>query len=130
MLFLSGKPLPHGRGSHRSCKRDGATAENCFLATKVAFVNQFYEVAQVLDVDFLELRRLWLLDPRIGPSHSSVTPERGFRGRCLPKDISAIVALMRLEGGAPLLQAVMDYNVAICRTKDQERLAASRASAR
>ena len=32
--------------------------ENAFLATKVAFVNQFFDIAEVLGVDFTELRRL------------------------------------------------------------------------
>jgi UDPglucose 6-dehydrogenase len=96
--------------------------ENCFLATKVAFVNQFYDIAEALDVDFCELRELWLADPRVGSSHSSVTEERGFRGRCLPKDVSALVAAMRLIGGAPLMEAVLEYNQRLCRAAD-ERLA-------
>jgi UDPglucose 6-dehydrogenase len=98
--------------------------ENCFLATKVAFVNQFYDIAAAFDVDFSELKELWLLDPRIGTSHASVTRERGFRGQCLPKDISALVAAMRLRGGAPLLEAVLRYNSDLCRNSDQHRPAA------
>lgn len=84
--------------------------ENCFLATKVAFANQFYDIARVLGVDFAVLRRLWLLDPRVGQSHSEVLPQRGFGGRCLPKDLRAIIAAMRDKGGAPILQAVSNYN--------------------
>jgi UDP-glucose 6-dehydrogenase len=101
--------------------------ENCFLATKVAFVNQFYDIAAKLGVDFAELRQLWLADPRIGPSHSSVTEERGFRGRCLPKDVSALVAEMKELGGAPLLEAVLEYNRRVCRASDKRRLASARA---
>jgi UDPglucose 6-dehydrogenase len=84
--------------------------ENSFLAAKVAFVNQFYDIAQALGVDFEELRRLWLLDSRVGESHTRVTAERGFAGRCLPKDLHAIIAVMRDRGGAPLLEAVSQYN--------------------
>jgi UDPglucose 6-dehydrogenase len=94
--------------------------ENCFLAAKVAFVNQFYDIAQSLDVDFEEVRDLWLVDPRVGQSHSAVTRERGFRGRCLPKDVAAITALMRKCGGAPLLEAIMAYNNLICQTADRQ----------
>jgi UDP-glucose 6-dehydrogenase len=32
--------------------------ENCFLAAKVSFVNQFHDIARALDVDFAELREL------------------------------------------------------------------------
>ena len=88
--------------------------ENCFLATKVAFVNQFYEIASALNVEFAEVRDLWLADPRIGASHTVVTEARGFRGRCLPKDVSALVAAMKPLGGAPLLEAVLEYNARLC----------------
>lgn len=84
--------------------------ENCFLATKVAFVNTFFDVAHAYGVDFDELRELWLLDPRIGTSHSSVTAERGFGGRCLPKDLTALIADMQPSGGVSLLEAVVTYN--------------------
>lgn len=84
--------------------------ENCFLATKVAFTNQFFDLARALDIDFNELRELWLQDGRIGRSHTLVTAERGFGGRCLPKDLAAVVALARRLGGAPLLEAVQRYN--------------------
>ncbi len=95
--------------------------ENCFLATKVAFVNQFYDIAQAFDVDFEQLRNLWLMDPRIGESHTMVTGERGFRGRCLPKDIAAIIDAMKAHGGAPLLEAVLAYNRQVCEKADSSR---------
>lgn len=95
--------------------------ENCFLATKVAFVNQFCDIAGAFGVDFAELRGLWLADPRVGLSHSSVTEERGFRGRCLPKDVSALAGAMRLRGGAPLLEAVLEYNARLCQNADRRR---------
>jgi UDP-glucose 6-dehydrogenase len=84
--------------------------ENCFLATKVAFVNQFYDIAMELGIDFEELRELWLADPRVGYSHTVVTRERGFGGRCLPKDLSVLISAMKPMGGAPLLEAVWAYN--------------------
>jgi UDPglucose 6-dehydrogenase len=94
--------------------------ENCFLATKIAFVNQFFDIAEAMDVNFEELRELWIADPRIGESHTRVTAERGFRGRCLPKDVGALIAAMRVLGGAPLLEAVSDYNARLCASADAE----------
>jgi len=96
--------------------------ENSFLAAKVAFVNQFYDVAQALGVDWEELRDLWLADSRIGHSHTQVTAERGFRGRCLPKDVAAIVAAMQPLGGAPLLEQILAYNRDVCKRADQAEL--------
>lgn len=90
--------------------------ENAFLATKVAFCNEFYDIAEATSVDYNELRELWLLDPRMGRSHTFVYPDdRGFGGKCLPKDMRAIVAsAAELLGGPPiLLQSVVDSNAAI-----------------
>jgi nucleotide sugar dehydrogenase len=68
-------------------------ADNTFLALKVAFFNELYDLARALSVDFEELRSLLLFDSRIGMSHSLVFPAaRGFSGECLPKDVSALLA--------------------------------------
>ena len=99
----------------RYARTDSTTAElckymeNCYLATKVAYVNQFAAIAQHFDVQYDELRSLWLLDKRIGESHT-VVKDTGFGGRCLPKDLRAIIATMKPYGGAPLLEAVLEYN--------------------
>jgi UDPglucose 6-dehydrogenase len=98
------------------CKTDTNTAElckymeNCFLATKVAFSNQFYDIANYFGVDFEKLKALWLLDPRVAASHTSVSPERGFGGRCLPKDLRAIIAATKPLGGSPFLESLLAYN--------------------
>lgn len=86
--------------------------ENAFLAAKVTFCNEFYDIAQAVGVDYNELRELWLLDPRIGRSHTWVFPDdRGFGGRCLPKDLSAVIHLAEKAGAEPsLLRAVKDTN--------------------
>lgn len=66
--------------------------ENCFLALKVTFCNEFYDIAQGLGVDYNELREVWLEDPRIGRSHTFVYEDnRGFSGKCLPKDVNAMI---------------------------------------
>jgi UDPglucose 6-dehydrogenase len=80
--------------------------ENCFLALKVAFCNEFYDLAGVFGVDYNELRELWLLDPRVGRSHTFVFPsERGFGGGCLPKDLRAMISAARGVGYDPTLLA-------------------------
>ncbi len=78
--------------------------ENAFLAVKVAFCNEFYDIAGRLGVDYHTLRELWLQDPRIGRSHTWVQPDdRGFGGKCLPKDMSALVHTAHALGYQPLL---------------------------
>jgi UDPglucose 6-dehydrogenase len=100
--------------------------ENAFLATKVAFVNQFYDIARGLGVDFNVLRELWLADDRVGRSHTIVTAERGYRGRCLPKDMASIIHAARQFGGAPFLEAVDRFNDDVCRKADEANKAAPR----
>ena len=93
--------------------------ENCLLSTKVAFVNRFFDIAQALNLDFNKLRELSLADSRVGSSHSSVTVRRGFRGRCLPKGISELVAVMKARSGSPLLEVVVPYNARRCGSADR-----------
>ena len=106
---------------------DSTTAELCkymvntFLAMKVAFVNQFYDLALAYGGNFHELRELWLLDERIGRSHTMVTEERGFRGRCFPKDMAGIIGDAKRFGGAPLLEAIDSFNDEVCRRADEKR---------
>jgi len=89
--------------------------ENCFLAVKVTFCNEFYDIAQGLGVDYNELRELWLLDPRVGRSHTFVLPDdRGFGGKCLPKDLRALMYTAQGAGCSPtLLLATAQANAAV-----------------
>lgn len=85
--------------------------ENAFLATKVAFCNEFFDLCAAVGVDYDWARLLWLQDDRINPSHTRVTAERGYGGQCLPKDIAAVSASAR-DLGTPLaiLEAVQEAN--------------------
>ncbi|GIW68608.1 MAG: hypothetical protein KatS3mg100_102 [Candidatus Parcubacteria bacterium] len=87
-------------------------AENSYLALKVTFCNQLYDLAQALGVDYHELRELWLEDGRVEPSHTLVYPDsRGFGGKCLPKDTAAILAVARKVGvDFSVMKAAVDYN--------------------
>lgn len=111
-------PAPHYYVTNAKTAELCKYMENAFLATKVAFVNQFYDLAQGLGVDYDELRELWLADDRVGRSHTIVTAERGYRGRCLPKDMASIIHVARQIGGAPLLEAVDRFNDEVCRKAD------------
>ncbi len=70
---------------------------NSFLAMKVTFMNEWYEIAKKENVDWAILQSLFLLDERIGNSHTYV-PNRnefGFGGSCLPKDLEALTTEYR-----------------------------------
>lgn len=78
--------------------------ENAYFALKVAFCNEFFDIADRFGVDYKKLRELWLLDSRIDPDHTLVfRDKRGFGGKCLPKDLSAIVKLAEENNFDPIL---------------------------
>lgn len=66
--------------------------ENCFFATKVTFVNEWYDICKAYGADWNELREMWLSDPRINRNHTLVfAKSRGYGGKCFPKDVKAII---------------------------------------
>jgi UDPglucose 6-dehydrogenase len=86
--------------------------ENCFLALKVTFCNEFFDIAGAYGVDYNELREVWLEDPRMGRSHTFVYEDkRGYGGKCLPKDISALIEFASEKRvNVELMQAVQAKN--------------------
>lgn len=86
--------------------------ENCWIATKVSFVNEFYSLAEAAGVDWHTLRELWLADTRVSRSHTFVYPRnRGWGGKCIPKDTADLAAWARSIGApARLIEAVRDVN--------------------
>jgi nucleotide sugar dehydrogenase len=86
--------------------------ENSWLGTKVIFCNEFAKIAEAFNVDYDELRELWLLDGRVERMHTAVFKEaKGFGGKCLPKDINGIVKAATKAGYTPkLLKSVLQVN--------------------
>lgn len=81
--------------------------ENAWLATKVSFCQQFYEIAEQLGVDYEELRELFILDPRVNPSHTFVYDDKPYWDtHCLNKDVPAIAYMVDAE----LLKAIIKFN--------------------
>ena len=79
---------------------------NSFAATKIAFAYEIANICNAADVDYNEVRELWMLDPRVNPMHTAVfdANDEAFGGKCLPKDISALASWAAEElGYDPLL---------------------------
>lgn len=65
---------------------------NSFLATKVLWMNQFYDIIEKHGGNYNAVINAIGGDPRIGRSHTSVPGfdgKRGFGGACFPKDTAA-----------------------------------------
>lgn len=86
--------------------------ENAFLATKVIFINEMYDVCKKLGLNYNQVREIWTADPRIGTSHTFIYKDnRGYGGSCLPKDISALHQLEKEKGiDDTLINAVIEKN--------------------
>lgn len=76
-------------------------ARNCFLALKTSFCNEIYRFCQSQNIDYSNVRELFVKDARIGASHSRVPgPDGrfGFGGTCFPKDLSSLCYEMKRAG--------------------------------
>ena len=97
-----------------------------FLATKVAFANEIFDICRGIDVDYEQVIDLARLDKRLGDSHWQVPGpdgKRGFGGSCFPKDINGLIAHARSVGVEPsLLKRVWANNLQVRPEKDWEKL--------
>lgn len=83
---------------------------NCFLATKVSFMNQVYEYCQANDIFYNRIADGVALDKRLGDTHLQVPgPDGkfGFGGACFPKDTSAMISF---GDQFSVLEEVVNYN--------------------
>jgi len=95
---------------------------NCFLATKVSFANEMYNVCQQLDLDYDKVVEYATYDERLGKSHWAVPGpdgDFGFGGHCFPKDLSAIINSFETFG---LLEAVEEVNNQVRNNRDWEHM--------
>jgi len=96
---------------------------NCFLATKVAFANQLYDLCQKLNIQYDEVKKMIQADPRIGDTHFDVTTNRGFGGKCFPKDTVALLAKARELGvDLSVLTSAWEYNLKVREHYDWEEI--------
>ena len=87
---------------------------NSFLATKVIFANEIFDLCEKLGVDYTSVKNMVAADPRIGPSHLTIGDDRGFGGKCFPKDLVSFIALFKdLDVDGTLLETVWKKNYRI-----------------
>lgn len=91
---------------------------NSFLATKVTFFNQLYDLINLYGCSYNIVTRAAGLDDRVGMGHTRVPGfdgKRGFGGACLPKDTEAFLRFSTHETddgevSMDLLEKVLDIN--------------------
>ena len=84
-------------------------AANCFLATKITFINEIANLCEQVGGDVQAVARGIGLDKRIGNLFLHAGP--GYGGSCFPKDIRALIATAE-QNGSPLriIEAVDQVN--------------------
>jgi UDPglucose 6-dehydrogenase len=114
-------------------------AGNCFLYTKVLFMNMLYDLVAHSEGNWQQVREALIRDPRIGESHtepvhtsghdtSNADGLRGAGGHCFIKDFETFRAMYEEQTndtfGAALLKAKSEYNrkLLVQSGKDRELL--------
>jgi len=84
-------------------------AANAMLATKISFMNEMSNLAELLDADIEDVRLGIGSDPRIG--YQFIYPGAGYGGSCFPKDVKALNKIASNVGyKAKLISAVESVN--------------------
>jgi len=88
---------------------------NSFLATKVAFANEYYALCKKMNIDYNVISKMAILDSRLGNSHFAVPGpdgEFGFGGSCFPKDINSIINTFKINNiHSYVLNSVWERNI-------------------
>lgn len=71
-------------------------AANCFLATKISFINEVAKLCDLVGADIEEVRKGITSDKRIGPHF--LYPGPGYGGSCFPKDVKALMKTAEKAG--------------------------------
>ncbi len=106
---------PFNRNHDRVIVMDVRSAEltkyaaNAILATKISFMNELANMAEILGADIEQVRIGIGSDPRIG--YKFIYPGCGYGGSCFPKDVQALEKTATQIGyNAELLKAVESVN--------------------
>lgn len=106
---------PFNRNHDRMIVMDIRSAEltkyaaNCMLATKISFMNEISNLAEMLGADIEHVRQGIGSDSRIG--YHFIYPGCGYGGSCFPKDVQALIRTAEQIGYQPkILRAVEQVN--------------------
>ena len=84
-------------------------AANCMLATKISFMNEMANLAEILGADIEMVRQGIGSDPRIG--YQFLYAGVGYGGSCFPKDVQALIRTAdSIDFDAKVLKAVESRN--------------------
>jgi nucleotide sugar dehydrogenase len=91
----------------------GKYIHNDFLATKVAFMNEMYDLCQHVGCDYNQAIEAALSQKKILPNHTRVPGpdgQFGFGGSCFPKDVVALLTQFSDKSNMKTLQGAYESN--------------------
>ena len=98
---------------------------NSFLATKVSFANEMYEICSGLNIDYDKVIEYASYDERLGRSHLNVPGpdgDFGYGGHCFPKDVNALIKVAQdLLIEPHMLKATNEKNNKVRKNRDWEK---------
>ena len=107
---------------------------NTFLATKVSFANEMFQICKGLNIDYEQMINAAKLDKRLGDSHWKVPGPMpaddgsgklllGWAGSCFVKDVNALrVVGDKLDVDTKVLDAAWEKNLEVRPQRDWEYL--------
>lgn len=104
--------VPHAKFYHTTSKEAEMvkTAQNTMLASRVALANMVYDACDKNGVDYQKVKQIAFDNFEILGPHMVQVPgpdgNRGFGGKCLPKDIRAFSTVYESD----LLSEIISYN--------------------
>ena len=98
---------------------------NSFLATKVSFANEMYQICEGLGIDYDKVTEYAIYDERLGKSHLNVPGpdgDYGYGGHCFPKDVKALINVAHnLDVSSTMLNATDSKNNDVRKNRDWEK---------
>jgi len=95
---------------------------NCFYATKVSLMNEFKQIADANEINWVTAVDGLLSSGWVNPMHTMVPGpdgDCGFGGKCFPKDINALISEAKELGIEPkMLEAAWEKNLEVRNDKN------------
>lgn len=98
---------------------------NITLAGQVIIANELFQICKTLGIDWTFVRDAIVLDPLIGKNNNVPGPDKdfGFGGKCLPKDLNALIHLAKQKGYNPdFLEQIWKTNLRVRKNHNWESI--------